>query len=114
MIEDGMMRLYNISNERVTKVINGTRVSIPAHGSANVSERKGRVMLECYPGQLTEDSNYDKHQYGEDEFAAIDALDVDALRGICRVLMSGEKPDFASALRDMENRQAKSVPNKKS
>lgn len=113
MIEDGMMRLYNISDERVTKVINGTRVSIPAHGSANVSEKKGRVMLECFSGKLTEDSNYDKHQYSEIEFGAVEALDVDALRKVCRVLMSGEKPDFAAALRDAEERE-KGKLNKKS
>ncbi len=113
MIEDGMIMLYNISSERVTKVINGTRISIPAHGSVNISERKGRVMLETFPDKLTEDSNYDKHQYSQDDFDMLAMIDEEGLRNVCRVLMSGERPDLARAVFDTEERKNAKL-NKKS
>ena len=105
MIEDGMIRIYNKTDERVSKVINGTRITVPAHGSANVSERKGRNMLESFPNHLTEDSEYERHQYTEEDIAKVDALDLDAAQACLRVMMSGQAPDFDRAVAETEERK---------
>ena len=104
MIEDGMIRLYNKSSERVSHVINGMRITIPAHGSANVSERKGRKMLELYPLQLTEDSEYNKHKFSEDDIAKVDLMDLEACRECLRVFMAGQVPDLDKAVEDTDLR----------
>ena len=104
MIEDGMIRLYNKSAERVSHVINGVRITIPAHGSANVSERKGRRMLELYPMQLTEDSEYDKHKFSAEDVAKVDKMDLDACRECLRVFMAGQSPDLDKAVEETELR----------
>lgn len=106
MIEDGMIRIYNKTDERVSKVINGTRITIPAHGSANVSERKGRNMLETFPNHLTEDSEYERHQYTEEDIAKVDEMDLDAARACLRVMMSGQTPDLDKAVAETEERQS--------
>ncbi|MBQ7650553.1 MAG: hypothetical protein IJS15_06315 [Victivallales bacterium] len=105
MIEDGMIRIYNRTDERITKVINGVRITIPAHGSANVSERKGRNMLASFPNHLTEDSEYEKHQFTEEDIAKVDLLDLEACRACLRVMMSGQQPDFDKALLETEERE---------
>lgn len=105
MIEDGMIRIYNRTDERITKVINGVRITIPAHGSANVSERKGRNMLASFPNHLTEDSEYGKHQYTEEDLVKVDLMDLEACRACLRVMMSGQQPDFDKALSETEERE---------
>lgn len=108
MDESGVIRIYNRSDERVTKVIRGTRISIPAHGGATVSARKGREMLQCYPGQLTEDSAaaFLVDAYTEEEMAMVDGLNEEELRKCLRVVMSGHKANIKQAL---EASQAKKL-----
>ena len=113
MIEDGMIRIYNKTSERISKVINGVRITIPAYGSANVSERKGRNMLESFPNHLTEDSEYDKHQYTEEDIAKVDQMDLEAARGCLRVMLSGQSPDLDLAVSETEDRK-KAKQNKNS
>lgn len=105
MIEDGMIRIYNKTAERVSKVIRGVRVTVPAYGSVNVSERKGREMLASFPGHLTEDSEYYKHKYSEEDVAKVDLLDIEACRGCLKVMMAGQRPDIDEALEETENRE---------
>lgn len=113
MIEDGMIRLYNKSNERVTKVIRGVRITIPAHGSANVSERKGREMMDSFPDALTEDSAYERHTYTDEDLMLIEQLDLEACRACLQVIMSGNRPDLQKAVEDSLGRQAQQENAKK-
>ena len=101
MNDDGVMRLYNPDDRQISMIVAGTRVTIPARGSVNVSVRKGRELMKAYP-QLTEDSQ-GRVAYGPEALAQVDRLDDERCRQCLRVMVAGQRPDLEKAVMDSES-----------
>lgn len=104
-MEEGVIRVYNSGDKLVTKVINGVRITIPGKGSAEVSARKGHLLLAEFP-QLTEDSAFASRQYTPEQMETAELLDEESLRQCVRVLMAGHRPDLDKALAETSARAA--------
>ena len=98
--QDGVVRLYNRSDKMVNKLINGVRVVIPSRGSADVSAKRAEIMLDEFPDTLTEDPNYAKRVFTDDDYDMVDELDEGHLRACLKVLMGNGLPDIKAAYED--------------
>lgn len=100
---DGVIRVYNRSERMVNELLDGVRVVIPGRGSADVSAKRAKFMLDKYPDTLTEDPNYARRVFTKDDYDMVDELDEGRLRALLKVVMSGKgTPDIKAAYDDMK------------
>lgn len=88
-----MITVYNRGEKPVAEFVNGTRVVVPAKGSAQTTEAKAKMLLaQCPELSLTPPA-----LYTDAEFAKVEALPCPpGVRAALTLLMRGEKLDVGA------------------